>query len=469
MTSRTAVPPSPQEVNRKLSIHSTPKSKTKKHVPSAQAVSGTESDSDSMLSPEASVLSHNPPGSSGLLFASSLSQPPLDSIAERHAGGEVESEDDEDEIDEVDDAKGKSRKSTDDSVIKTGYLWKKGERRKTWKKRWFVLRSAHLAYYKSSAEYQLLRLVELSEVHTCTAVTLKKHENTFGIVSPTRTFYLQAKTQPEVQDWVRTINEAREAVQQVSTGGSSSNAPIPIPASGHGGLPALTPPSFTLQGHGITSSESEEGSPTGTRSHPMPYTSPKLPSAGNAKEGPKPLLSGYLMKCGSKRRIWHHRWFVLSGEKLAYSRSHMDSKTHREIPISLVIDALEVDMPSHRNVPMTAPPLHGHHHNQASGSGDDGDMGRSMTFKIVTTKRTLVLCAPSEEEEIKWISAIRALIARRSEAGVVPGDSKPAGSTVGSALSEGKSRKDAIARRLSGSGTGHAGTGGGAEEGRAGP
>ena len=33
-----------------------------------------------------------------------------------------------------------------------------------------------------------------------------------------------------------------------------------------------------------------------------------------------------------------------------------------------------------------------------------------------------MLCAPSEEEEIQWLSAVRALIARRSDAGVVPGD-----------------------------------------------
>lgn len=45
----------------------------------------------------------------------------------------------------------------------------------------------------------------------------------------------------------------------------------------------------------------------------------------------------------------------------------------------------------------------------------------SHTFKIVTTKRTLLLCAPSEEDEIKWLGAIRALIARRSGSGVVPG------------------------------------------------
>lgn len=41
--------------------------------------------------------------------------------------------------------------------------------------------------------------------------------------------------------------------------------------------------------------------------------------------------------------------------------------------------------------------------------------GTKYTFKIVTTKRTFLLCAPSEAEEIKWLSAVRALIARRSQ------------------------------------------------------
>lgn len=36
-------------------------------------------------------------------------------------------------------------------------------------------------------------------------------------------------------------------------------------------------------------------------------------------------------------------------------------------------------------------------------------------FKVVTTKRALVLSAPSEEEEIRWVSAVRALLARRGE------------------------------------------------------
>lgn len=43
-------------------------------------------------------------------------------------------------------------------------------------------------------------------------------------------------------------------------------------------------------------------------------------------------------------------------------------------------------------------------------------------FKIVTTKRTLLLCAPSEEDELRWLGAVRALITRRSGSGQLPGD-----------------------------------------------
>jgi hypothetical protein len=61
----------------------------------------------------------------------------------------------------------------------------------------------------------------------------------------------------------------------------------------------------------------------------------------------------------------------------------------------------------------------GPHIQQSSGSSQQAEnyqgSGVNYTFKVFTTKRTLVLCAPSEEEEIKWISAIRALIARRTK------------------------------------------------------
>ena len=119
--------------------------------------------------------------------------------------------------------------------------------------------------------------------------------------------------------------------------------------------------------------------------------------------------------------------------------------------------------------PVSAAAPDGHHEGEGAGKA-------ANTFKIVTTKRTLLLCAPSEEEEIKWLSAVRALIARRSGAGVVPGDATPAKpapgapaaggagpsaevghGTPGNAVGAGASasagkRRDSFARRLSLSG-----------------
>jgi len=110
-----------------------------------------------------------------------------------------------------------------------------------------------------------------------------------------------------------------------------------------------------------------------------------------------------------------------------------DTKPHREIPLAQILDALDYDLPSHRHVPSVSGPTSVSPPQASSSAGDEGDgtHGR-YTFKVVTTKRTLLLCAPSEEEEIKWLSAVRALIARRSGAGVVPGDApSKAGASAG--------------------------------------
>lgn len=224
----------------------------------------------------------------------------------------------------------------------------------TWKKRWFVLRPAHLAFYKTAAEYKLLRLLELSEIHSCTPVQLKKHQNTFVLVSPTRTFYLQADAPQEVAEWVKAVTDARTALQATSTQSSVVTAPIPIPRTSaaaplqgrhsyqqqaqqqqpiqqshsQAAVPASPSLSHSPYNHHLTSSESEDASSSVPRAAPPPP--PATPGVGQeqAKQtGPidpsKVVLSGYLMKCGSRRHIWHNRWFVLTGDKLVYTRSHM--------------------------------------------------------------------------------------------------------------------------------------------------
>jgi hypothetical protein len=207
----------------------------------------------------------------------------------------------------------------------------------TWKKRWFVLRPAHIAYYKSSAEYQLLRLLELADVHSCTQVNLKRHDNTFGLISASRTYYLQASTPQELQQWVQAIEQARETLLSTSTQ-TSGTMPIVIPKP-QGAPRSISQSSARLSSspnqqtgsHAIVSSDSEDASnPAYTASSPTQAAFALSPSkvAGPNKDPSKTVLSGYLMKCDSKRRNWRKRWFVLTGEKLFYSGSHMVCHSH---------------------------------------------------------------------------------------------------------------------------------------------
>lgn len=398
-------PPTPQEIQRKLSMHSptapVPISK-RNSMRQTALLSGTESDSDA----GGAVASSFSPSvaSQGISSEFSSSLQPLSVIAEkRNLGGEETDEDDEDEDDDEGalGRRGPAEKEVKDEVVlKSGYLWKKGERRKTWKKRWFVLRTAKLGLYKNEQEYKLLRLVDLNDVHSVATCSLKKHSNTFAIVTPTRTFYIQAENSADCEAWVRSFNDARIRLKElgaetpVPTTPPASTIAIPArgtaphtPAQANPGTSntAHVVPSSPLQ-HTMSSSDSEpEGDLDGVSPNPI---DPK-----------QIILQGYLMKCGAHMKNWRKRYFILSPETLKYGKSHMSMKNMRSVQVTQILDAIEITA-SKSHTPSISPP---------STTGD-----KDHIFKIITPKRAFMLCAPSEEEEIEWLSAVRALIARRA-------------------------------------------------------
>ncbi|GAA6010838.1 hypothetical protein JCM10207_003952 [Rhodosporidiobolus poonsookiae] len=488
---------------------------------------------------------------------------------------------------------------SENATLKSGYLMKKGEKRKTWKKRWFVLRSGQLAMYKTDKEYRLLRLIPIADIHSVSPVELKKHANAFAIVTPHRAFYVEAPSAAEVKEWCQLIDRAKSDYRSRATvtsldtptdtaaptpvGPSPAQTPrmatyqpqpapptqgsvaIPIPSAslaGGGGAPvsgsyvssafapssyqstasslssaphgastnSFAPPplpspslslSFGCGGLGLqpgdgelqsldagleqlglgagpgagadergapqrsssgrsdglavpgtgagpngplspgiaSSSEEEDGfeayeqqygspgsyapapvqqqqqyyaSPSSAAQAPVQAPAPPVPSVSFVDPN-KIILSGYLMKQG-KRKNWRKRWFVLQSGMLAYSRSHMDTKTHRQIPMSSILDAIEYDSaaqqaskrPSHPLSP-TSPTF-----NPSSSESRTYD----HCFKIITPKRTYLCCAPTEEDEIKWLAALQCLVARRTQA-AVRGTTVPAPAPAASSLSAG--------------------------------
>lgn len=92
-------------------------------------VSGTESDSDSILTPDVGISSSHTPGGAAV---SHTIPPPLSSIAEQSPGSGAEDSDEEEEEggwQMGEDVAAKTPRGVD-TTIKSGYLAKKGARRK---------------------------------------------------------------------------------------------------------------------------------------------------------------------------------------------------------------------------------------------------------------------------------------------------------------------------------------------------
>lgn len=140
----------------------------------------------------------------------------------------------------------------------------------------------------------------------------------------------------------------------------------------------------------------------------------------------KVILSTYLMKKSRKatREVWRKRWFFLTSSMITYTKSHMDSRPLTTIPLHAVLDVFSVESGDSdeddgestaadaRNKPNRHTSLRssGKRDNAGASAGQDQHI-----IRIVTNKRRYDLCAPSEEEEIKWLAAIRALINRERE------------------------------------------------------
>lgn len=71
-----------------------------------------------------------------------------------------------------------------------------------------MLRLTKLAYYADEKEYEILNMIPLDQIHSVSAIELKKRLNVFGIVTKSRTFYLQAPSHEEMTNWIEQIKSA---------------------------------------------------------------------------------------------------------------------------------------------------------------------------------------------------------------------------------------------------------------------
>ncbi|KAI9317604.1 hypothetical protein BX666DRAFT_1857195, partial [Dichotomocladium elegans] len=281
-----------------------------------------------------------------------------------------------------------------EKVIKSGYLLKKGEKRRSWKRRWFVLKTTKLAMYKDNKEYKLLRVIDLNLARSIVHVTSKtKYKFMFAITTPKRTYYLQAQDEFDMEAWMATVQRRIDETPPMDYGSPTTSnfpklTPVSIPKSTrtsdeHDLAVYSTSRSYPLSPNsqlhmtdGILSSDEEDADEynwTTDMAHALQEESRN-----------RVMMEGYLLKLG-RNKGWRKRWFVLRQDTLAYYEDDKEYKSHRIIPLESIIDSLEID-PISKN--------------------------KRYVFKIVILKRSYVVCASSEDERSAWLDALNAPLRR---------------------------------------------------------
>ncbi|XP_062320289.1 pleckstrin homology domain-containing family A member 1a isoform X3 [Osmerus eperlanus] len=103
------------------------------------------------------------------------------------------------------------RPALDQTVIKSGYCVKQGAVMKNWKRRYFLLEENSMSYFKSDLEKDPLRVIPLKEVNKvqeCKQSDIMMRDNLFEVVTPSRTFFLQADSPEEMHSWIKAVSGA---------------------------------------------------------------------------------------------------------------------------------------------------------------------------------------------------------------------------------------------------------------------
>ncbi|KAL0084053.1 hypothetical protein J3Q64DRAFT_1476318 [Phycomyces blakesleeanus] len=322
-----------------------------------------------------------------------------------------------------------------EKVVLSGYLRKKGEKRRTWKKRWFVLRTTKLAMYKDDKEYKLLRIIDLHEIHSVVQVTSKnKYKYVFAIITPRRMYYVQAKDQHDMDVWFEQIERAKQELKLYDTDDDASlkdrdqdyakdvissyqsnhaanmlhqrrsstttNEHISeTPQTTRSHVPPVDIPRVSTSAHGAYStSHTYPLSPGSDQQAQMQIVEGLASSEDDEEYGynedimnaqleetrNKVLIEGYLMKLG-RNKSWRKRWFVLRTDTLAYYEDEKEYSPHRIIPLTHIIDSLEIEPIS---------------------------KSKQYCFKIIIPKRSYVLCASTVVDLESWLDALSVAVRR---------------------------------------------------------
>ncbi|KAK9694358.1 hypothetical protein K7432_013455 [Basidiobolus ranarum] len=287
------------------------------------------------------------------------------------------------------------------ALFKSGYLLKRSTKRKIWRKRWLVLRGTSLACYKDNKEYELERIIDLSEAKQILEVTWKTRKNVFGIIVDKKKYYLQAESRTQLDEWLNTMD-------YVLSGLIEDDMPEEHTHTRRGSSGSK------MSTHSKSNSDNSKGyfqthdDPTRIPSHHLAHVPSyshisEVPSSEDDEEAGeildedeeielpegtdnKILFSGYLHKQCDMYKAWRKRWFVLRSHTLSYYKNEKEYVLHKIIPIDSIQGAFEKTQTTFKS--------------------------KRFCFQLITPQRNYLIAAENQESSLAWLQAINTAVTR---------------------------------------------------------
>lgn len=120
------------------------------------------------------------------------------------------------------------------SAEKTGFLTKQGKVRKSWKKRWFILKDSNLHYFATPTAAKPINTIKLSSACSTGSAPDPKFP-TLQLNTPERVWLFRANDEAEKEAWTGAINDAlgksgAPAATPASSGTADAGSASPAPA-----------------------------------------------------------------------------------------------------------------------------------------------------------------------------------------------------------------------------------------------
>ncbi|ORY04620.1 PH domain-like protein [Basidiobolus meristosporus CBS 931.73] len=286
------------------------------------------------------------------------------------------------------------------ALVKCGYLLKRSTKRKVWKKRWFVLRGTSLTCYKDDKEYELERIIDLSEAIQILEATWKTRKNVFGIVVSKKKYYFQAESRIQLDEWLNTMDYVLSGLTEEDVTGeyshsrkssagsrssiiNRSNSDPPKEYFLSYGKAESTPrnlariPSYSRTSENTSSEDDEEQGEIVDEDDEV-----ELPECQDNKV----LFSGYLHKQCDMYKAWRKRWFVLRSNTLSYYKNEKEYVLHKIIPIESIQGAFEKTPSAFKS--------------------------KRFCFQLITPQRNYIVAAENQPSMLAWLRSINSTVAR---------------------------------------------------------